>query len=788
MHYKNNRKKRKIIIISIIAVVIIALIIGIVLFLFLKKKNNVIKYEDKIINKNFFNQIEINFETKKVKRDNRETSLREEFEMTEDKEKQILSDKEELINYFNDTVYELSFKDDYIFIKNIYQTKKILIEAESIQDDLGAKSVNSLQDGLFVLEFNSQKETKDAYENFKNQSWVKNVQLDEVWIINSINDESQTVYGEENVQNEIKYNTFGIGAMGIDNYKKIIEENGNPFEVVISTLGYGVRFEHSYFKDRIHENSYNFILESKDINETIPQGSRIAEVLVESTPNNVKIMPLVVVDKNGYTTVSSIASALEYGMRNSNVICYELIHKKNHIIDLVLQNAFKENVPVSCVTTVEEKETQNYPASNETTIAVSSIDKNAKLSTYSGKGEFIDFAAFSTDVKELLDTNIGVSRWSGAQYSNAHIVAQIALIKSYKKDFSIMQIYNVLKNYSKDIGEKGKDKLYGYGFPDFSKLKISDLDKENPIITEVKFDNETWEKSKQIQIIASDNIRVLGWAITKSDAKPDKWNEINEIRSTLDITTEIKDNGKYYVWVTDSAGNAVFNEIEINKIDYKPPTINYSIDVSKIDIEKYVTININAQDSDSGLHEMAYSWDGVNWGADRNILKVTENGRYTVYVRDVMENVESKVIEINSFPREGIATVGKGKIIKNIVVSSSWNGDINNGVRITFNKNLNIIGWNITTSKNVPKKFEEIEDDTFDDDNNNQVNEQNELENTNDTNIIYNLNETNDISQGYNMNYTITRTLKTGITYYAWIKDANNNVKYQSFSISKVEI
>ena len=104
------------------------------------------------------------------------------------------------------------------------------------------------------------------------------------------------------------------------------------------------------------------------------------------------------------------------------------------------------------------------------------------------------------------------------------------------------------------------------------------------------------------------------------------------------------------------------------------------------------------------------------------------------------------------------------------MVSSSWNEDTNDSVRITFNEGLNIKGWRITTSDELPEFFEEIESEEI----------ESEYIEDEDTDYLE--------EQGYNTSFTVTKSLKTGVTYYAWIKDATNNVMYQTFTISKVEI
>ena len=172
-------------------------------------------------------------------------------------------------------------------------------------------------------------------------------------------------------------------------------------------------------------------------------------------------------------------------------------------------------MPVCCVTKNGEENEEIFPANNSTTIAVSSIDKDLKTTSYSGNGEYIDFVASSTDVQEIFNTSSTVSKWSGAGYSNAHIASLIAMIKTYNKQATILEIYNILRNYCRDLGTQGRDSTYGYGFPDFTGIKISDIDKTLPEIKELVIDEEKWEKTKAINVKGSDNIRIYGWNVTK---------------------------------------------------------------------------------------------------------------------------------------------------------------------------------------------------------------------------------------------------------------------------------
>ena len=775
----NSYKRAKLnkILIIVTAILVLLAIICIVAYSIVasKKKENDLDFKDTIIGKNYYVDITVDTETKKVKRDQIDSSLQEEFGISDSKAEQLLNSTGDLINFLEDSTNEVEMHNKVIHIKNPFQTKTLLVEANVIEDNYDAIKETEVQEGLYILEYDTQKRTKKAFQYLQQRPEIKKVEVDEVSIINTINDESQTVYGEKEKDDNNNFQDYGATAMGLDKYKKIIKDNGNPAQVVISTIGYGANIQSTYFESKISEEYYNFIdgeEKAKDIHEAIAQGSRILEVINESTSDNIKIMPLVVINDENYTTTASIIKAIDYAIEKSDVICYEFFHKKNYMIELLLQKAFKENVPVCCVTKTEKENEEIFPANNSTTIAVSSVDKDLKITSYSGSGQYIDFVASSTDVQEIFNTSSNVSKWSGAGYSNAHIASLIALIKTYNKQATILEIYNVLRNYCKDLGTQGRDSTYGYGFPDFTGIKISDIDKTLPDIKELNIDEEKWEKNKSVNIKGSDNIRIYGWNITKSKDVPKEWKKLEIISNNLDVKDQIKDNGTYYIWVTDSAGNIAYLTREVTKIDKKSPTIQYAIDDSKKDTEKIITIKATGRDDESGLHQMPYSWDKQSWGTDNNSLTVTKNGTYTIYVRDALENIAEKKITIKSFPQEGTAVLDEGDVIKEVKVSSNWEKDINKEVIITLQDNLDIETWKITESDITPQEFEDQDEANIV--NQNQTIQQNQNA------------QQSQGSQGFT-NVTITASLEKDKKYYVWVKLRNRTVNSQGFTIKKPE-
>ncbi len=798
MRRKTRTKVKKGLIITGVIVGIVLIIIGIVLVIKLHKKPE-ISYDDGLTCKNYFTTITIDLSSKAVKRDNIDSSLKEEFGITDDQENLAFSSNDEMRKLLSNSVFDISENGQVFTIKNMYQTKSIIVEASDIKEKVDREDVTQISDNLYILSFYSEKLTKAMYNYYKDKDYINKIFYDDVTINKQINDVSQTMYGETEIDLG-GHHTLGTTVMGLDNYMNIINENGNPADITVATIGYGINSQNEYFNNRINDGYYNFVLNNKDISETISQGSRIAEVIVDSTTNNVKLMPLVTVTEEGYTSVSSILKAIAYATKSSDVICYELINNQNEAIDLALENCFKENVPVCSVSSNSQYETGNqsnnetkdtlgdYPANHSMTIAISSLDRDLNLADYSGKGDYVDFAAPSTDVEEIFSSSQNISRWSGAQYSNAQIVAAIALIKTYSKDATILDVYNFLRNYSVDLGDEGKDELYGYGCPKFQDLTIGDIDKKAPEFKEVTYENENWEVVKQVKIVANDNIRMDSWAITKNENGPEEkeWQKIQAVTPDLDVTSTITENGKYYIWIKDIAGNTATTEIQIDKVDNTPPKIAYTINKDTLS-SGYVTINVTAEDDQSGLYDSPFSWDKVTWSQENANRMIKENGRYKVYAEDKLGNIGEQEILVDCFPQVGTYELQDGNIITEMNVSADWIGNTNNNVEIKLNKDLDIAGWQISTTEDVPSEFVAVEGANIIDNN----------QNNGETNLPSNVTPDGNVQNQENTNIQVVQrtepiVLHTSLdidkTYYFWIKDSYGNTSYQLFTIHKAVI
>ena len=165
-------------------------------------------------------------------------------------------------------------------------------------------------------------------------------------------------------------------------------------------------------------------------------------------------------------------------------------------------------------------------------------------------------------------------------------------------------------------------------------LSITHIDTTNPTLT-VSYNDTNWEKNKTVTLTASDSQSGL-------HAQPYRFNDGTSWNSWSTSTSyTITSNGTYKLAARDSLGNIQTKTFTITHIDTTAPEV--TLTYNDTNWEKSKSVTINATDNESGLHSTAYRfYDGTswsNWSATKTYT-VTENGSYSLEVRDTLENTK----------------------------------------------------------------------------------------------------------------------------------------------------
>lgn len=126
----------------------------------------------------------------------------------------------------------------------------------------------------------------------------------------------------------------------------------------------------------------------------------------------------------------------------------------------------------------------SFPANYPGVISVGSINNNLEVSSFSQRGNKLDFVAPGENVFSLAVNNQINNNLDGTSYAAPFYTAAVAFIDSlhYKKPLTQGEIFSILKNSTTDLGSPGWDPTYGYGLLNMTKLvqTLTPLLSKNP--------------------------------------------------------------------------------------------------------------------------------------------------------------------------------------------------------------------------------------------------------------------------------------------------------------------
>ena len=208
-----------------------------------------------------------------------------------------------------------------------------------------------------------------------------------------------------------------------------------------------------------------------------------------------------------------------------------------------------------------------------------------------------------------------------------------------------------------------------YGNAVVKELYVGNIDREVPVIEEVKHDGVTFAKEVKVEVKATDTgSGVYAYAVSEKDAEPTTWTQITPVENMTIFNFTISSNGTYYLFVKDAVGNITkYNkQIIITNIDNAPPVIKLFNIIDDYTFTTEVFIEINAED-DTGVEGLLLSnemltnsqvEDSDNWVPYTETVLYSlpsKDGNHTVYawVRDsvgkISEYAQDNTLLLNKY-------------------------------------------------------------------------------------------------------------------------------------------
>ena len=407
-----------------------------------------------------------------------------------------------------------------------FTSKRLVITTDieiEIDEAYNAKSINKTYSGKYVVRYETEEETKSAYENFKKDSRIQQVDID-------VNVKLQNANALTIIHNIAGYDleSWGVYTVGLNETQDMINNKATNEEIVVAVLDSGfdlsnTMLDEQNLRTRIDTRYKNVTDNSTDISDKnyivdeetgeeflIGHGTHVGGIILDGTPDNVKILPIKIEDEDGNIGLIYIYDAIRYAIdQEVDIMNFSLGWANNSNTDLITEEIHKlieeaNEKGIIMVAAVGNGDSAGiridgsniYPAAYEEVMGVAALEtdqitienniidlevlqsyKNAKNSTienlsytsFSNYGTTVDFSAPGHYILSLLplDSAMGVPLLSGTSQASPHMAAMVATIKSYNLDWNAIEIEKVLKYYTKDLGTTGRDQDYGEGVVSF---------------------------------------------------------------------------------------------------------------------------------------------------------------------------------------------------------------------------------------------------------------------------------------------------------------------------------
>ncbi len=352
-----------------------------------------------------------------------------------------------------------------------FSTGRLIVKSKEKIDYQGAVKCISGYKDLYILQYETDFEAQIAYNYYLTLEYIDYVEVDAICSVDS-DDEG----GIPNINPEIIVGGNVTGEalswiseeIGFESIREELKERVLQ-DVTIAVLDSGVDTDHEFLVDRLLPNDVNLSStgDSDSCEDDYGHGTHVAGIIVDNTPDSVKIKPYKVLNYDGKGTTSLIAIAVDMAVEDgADIINLSLtaegVHQtlEDSINEAVNQNV---NVIVAAGNNSADLSKKTYsPACVESAVTVSAIDKNQKLSKYSNYNGTIDIAAPGDNIKSCYLNNT-YSLMSGTSMAAPQVAAGFAIVRSVFPDKTADEVEEMIETYAIKMEENDGENKYGEG-------------------------------------------------------------------------------------------------------------------------------------------------------------------------------------------------------------------------------------------------------------------------------------------------------------------------------------
>ncbi|MDR1906123.1 MAG: S8 family serine peptidase, partial [Clostridiales bacterium] len=349
-----------------------------------------------------------------------------------------------------------------------YATKRIFVKTSESLNPRGAVMTARFGD-VFVLQYATETAASAALEYYLSLTKTEFAEIDSLIKIAQSPEylDSESLLSEDGDLNVIledidegetvaqaegeNYLSWGAAHIGVDIYTDYLSQvvgANNLNEVVVAVIDTGIDATHPLFDGRIASGGKNFSSSSPigyEYRDENGHGTHVGGIISDLTPQNVKILPLKVINAEGVAAFSAIIASVYYAaelkLGGVNIVAANFSlsgaistgSTSGSLYKAALENLRALNIlPVSAAGNDNRDALSYAPGNVESSITVSSVEyaggkfSKAQSSNY---GSSVDLCAPGVSIRSA-KVGGGYVYMSGTSMAAPHVSAVIALLLS----------------------------------------------------------------------------------------------------------------------------------------------------------------------------------------------------------------------------------------------------------------------------------------------------------------------------------------------------------------------
>lgn len=356
-----------------------------------------------------------------------------------------------------------------------FETRRLIIKADEKPDRLNSIGMASGFEDYYIIQFSNQYDTEVAFDYYSQQESVVSVYPDEIVSLSDVESISTTIKETKAVPERL--DSWGADAVGLYDLKNYILNNKiSVNETVVAVIDSGVDLEHEFFKGRLIETNFNSSGEGDENDESDTKGyghgTMVTSVIVDSTPDNIKVANYKVSTDGATAYVTTIVTGILKAVSDEvDVINASFAAPgTNEMIMDAVKTAFDSGV-IFVTGAGNNSEGLIHgnsitPASSQYAITAASCDQYLRPSNWSGRGACVDVSAPGEDVAVATVGN-SYRYASGTSFSAPMVASACAVAVSLNKNITPQDMLEKVKETATPFAEHlGFIKLYGCGILD----------------------------------------------------------------------------------------------------------------------------------------------------------------------------------------------------------------------------------------------------------------------------------------------------------------------------------